>query len=199
MAKSFGKMAINHRLTGFVYIIFTFFVIPFILISYTNASQDRQELLYEVADIGNEDNYYKKIVVKEFDANHLNHWFIYDKLATKEAPSDMPGQVLEAYYKKNLMILENMVFKLGAPNECWSGSDKRGEYNICLRSSNASYSSGEISMDSLFQFEKQYADDSVAKVVYWVHPKEHIIIKTTQFNSEGELIYSEQLIRELSF
>lgn len=198
LAKNFGKLAINTRLTGFVYIIFTFFVIPFILISYTNASQDKQELLYKVNDVSADKIYYKKIVIKEFDANHLNHWFVYDKLSEINAKTDMPSEVLEAYYKKNLLVLNNLVFKTGKLGECWSGSDVKGNYNICLKSLNESFILESKQIDSLYIFEKKYALDSLGKATYLVNPKKRIIMESNEFDNKGSLIHSEVLIKQLS-
>ncbi|MFQ3213818.1 MAG: sodium-dependent phosphate cotransporter [Marivirga sp.] len=197
LAKGFGRLAINARLTGFVYIIFTFFVIPFILISYTNASQDKQELLYEVQDLTKGKVYFKKIVIKEFDANHLNHWFIYDQLNEKNAITDVPSEIVEAYYKKNLMVLNNIVFKTGQLNECWSGTDNLGKYNVCLKALNEKLVLANEMLDSLYLFEKVYVKDGTAKVTYVIDPKQHIIVNSSKYNENGKLIYTETLVSNL--
>jgi sodium-dependent phosphate cotransporter len=197
LAKSFGKLAINARLTGFVYIIFTFFVIPFILISYTNASQDKQELVYEVQDVVAGKVYFKKIVIKEFDANHLNHWFIYDQLSEEDAATDVPSEIVEAYYKKNLMVLNNIVFKTGQLNECWSGTDDSGKYNVCLKALNEKLILDDEVLDSLYLFEKEYILEGIGKVTYVIDTKQHIIVKSIEYDKDGKLIYSETLMKNL--
>jgi sodium-dependent phosphate cotransporter len=197
LARNFGRRANDARILGFVYIIFTFFVIPFILISYTNARQDRVELTYEINKKSNGETNFKKIVVKEFDANHLNHWFVYEGLKTKEEATDVPTEILEAYYKKNLMILDNMVFKLGSINECWSGSDELGNYNICLKDMEVVYKRGSLTLDSVYAFEKRYSVDSLGWEKIYVDPVRQIIVKSLLYDDAGDLTSSEVLV-ELS-
>ena len=194
LAKNFGKKAVNIRLMGFAYIIFTFFLFPFILISYTNVSQDRMKLTYAVNEEAAGVNSFKKIVVKGYNANRLNHWIIYENLAEPNAEADVPSDIIEAYNKKNLMVYGNTVLKTGVKNDCWRGTDEKGIYEICLKKLNENYSKNDLVFDSVHMFQKTYKQDSSIYEHIYFDLTHQIVLKHQQFSKQGRLLKSEELI-----
>ncbi len=194
LAKNFGRKAVNTRLIGFAYIIFTFFVMPFILISYTNASQNKLALTYKVNGVGGELLHYKKIIIKTFDGNRLSHWYIYDGLEEEESLADEPTAIIEAYSKKGLMVYGNTVLKLGSLKDCWRDDDDSLNYKICLSNMDASYILEEVLLKPIYIFKKEFMADSLSWQEIYFDPDRQIIVKHITYNNVGQMINSDELI-----
>nr|WP_262895945.1 Na/Pi symporter [Marivirga aurantiaca] len=194
VAKEFGRMAMNYRITGFVYIILTFFIIPFLLISFNNESQTNRELTYRISTDGVENSYFKKVTIKSTEGNPLSHWFVYDELSTKEQVKNTPSKVFEVSRKNKRIIFDTLTFRVGKINDCLSGYVGSVEYEICLKNISKNFSFNETKLDSLYLYEMVKQDGSGSSTQFLIDVEKNILVMKEVFVNDS-LIYEERIIQ----
>jgi sodium-dependent phosphate cotransporter len=168
LARGLGAITIKYRLAGFLYIILTFFIIPFSLI-YLN-KHSVVEMTYEKRVAGEPARTYR-IIARTLRNQALTSWTVYDSPG-----SEVPAQKLSVYRRANVLIINDEVFELNSPGFCREGKDDTGRYNMCVSSVQAKFRlSEEIVVDSVFTFEKRYADSS--RQVLYISASENLILK----------------------
>lgn len=152
-AKGLGKLTIRYRLAGFVYILLTFFFIPFSLIYLNRSAQSVRELTYtRIANDGPATEY--KVVSTTFRNHQFSSWAYYGS-EKKE-----PEQLIPVERRKNILVVNNELFEFGKPGFCKDGEDKEGRYRMCILEILPEYKISEsIKTDSVFVFKKIYNDD----------------------------------------
>ncbi len=194
LAKSFGKMAIKYRISGFVYIILTFFIIPFLLISFNNENQAITELTYEIKSEEAENIYFKKIIVKGSETDELNHWFVYDELKSVGEVKNTPMKIFEVKRSDGNLMIDSLTFHLGYNGECRLYNKNNRPYEICLNEVLLDYKIDELSLDSLHKFELNYKQDTSFSAVFLLDPKKNIIVKKDIYRNDS-LLYQERLLQ----
>lgn len=179
LAEGLGKLTLKYRLAGFVYILLTFFFIPFSLIYFNKGAVTVQELTY-VRSVPGEANTYFKIINKSYRNQQMNNWLVYDKMG--EAKNE-PSQMMTVYRRKNIMLINNELYELNKPGFCRDGEDERGAYEMCIKEILPRYElSPEVTADSVFVFEKTYKStpDSLTQLVYLGSLKNLLLKKETR-------------------
>lgn len=193
LAKRFGKLAGKYRITGFIYIILTFFIIPFLLISFTNDDQTKRELVYEV-NAGTTEASFKRVIVKGNEGHQLSHWFVYDQLNSLEQLKNTPSSVFEVNRKNNRITFDSLSFTLGELNKCQSFNQGQSEYLICLESKKQQYVFEDQIMDSLYLYNISYENDESINMRIKIDTKSKILISKEIFENDS-LVYRESLIQ----
>jgi sodium-dependent phosphate cotransporter len=151
LAKGLGKLTISYRLAGFVYILLTFFFIPFSLIYLNRSAQMVRELTYSRTDNGVASEY--KIVSTTFRNHQFSSWAFY------EAEQKEPGQLVPVERRKNILMINNELFEFNKPGSCRDGEDADGQYRMCIVEILPDYKINELTKtDSVFVFKKIYTD-----------------------------------------
>ncbi|HZY80524.1 MAG TPA: Na/Pi symporter [Cyclobacteriaceae bacterium] len=151
LAKGLGKLTIRYRLAGFVYILLTFFFIPFSLIYLNRSAQSVRELVYSrVTDNGTSEY---KVVSTTFRNHQFSSWAYYGN-ETKE-----PEQLIPVERRKNILMINNELFEFNKPGSCRDGQDADGQYRMCIVEVLPNYRINEtLTTDSVFVFRKVYGD-----------------------------------------
>jgi sodium-dependent phosphate cotransporter len=159
LAKGMGKLTIRYRLAGFVYILLTFFFIPFSLIYLNRTSQQVRELTYQrIVNDGATSEY--KVVSKTFRNHAFSSWAFYNG-DTKE-----PEQLIPVERRKNMLVINNELFEFGKPGTCRDGVDKEGQYKMCILEILPDYKINDnTKTDSVFVFKKTYADSHTVELM----------------------------------
>jgi sodium-dependent phosphate cotransporter len=153
LAKGLGKLTIRYRLAGFVYILLTFFFIPFSLIYLNRSAQTVRELKYlRTSNDGIPSEY--KVVSTTFRNHQFSSWAYYGT-EKKE-----PEQLVPVERSKNILVVNNELFEFNKPGFCKDGEDKEGRYRMCIVDILPEFKINEtMKTDSVFVFRKIYADN----------------------------------------
>jgi sodium-dependent phosphate cotransporter len=177
LAKGLGALTIKYRLAGFLYIILAFFIIPFSLI-YLNKNTV-VEMTYEKQVAGGIPESYR-IVARTLRNQSLTSWTIYDS-----PNSQVPSHKLSVYRRANVLIINDEVFELKRPGFCREGQDDAGRYNMCITNVDAHFRlSDEITADSVYIFEKRYADSS--RQVLYISSSDNLVLRKSRSSASQQ-------------
>ncbi|HMP98584.1 MAG TPA: Na/Pi symporter [Cyclobacteriaceae bacterium] len=193
VAKTFGKLTIQFRLIGFLYIVVVFFMIPFSLIYFNKNITDIQELNYIKFDYVQKTEEEFKVISKAFTNKRLGEW----QLAGTDDYDENLYLVNSVYRRKNVLFFNNEVYLLNKIGYCWDDEDGADKFKLCIQEILPVYTlpRGQ-QIDSVYVYEKVFYDqvksDSIKSFKY-VSPVQNVLVKKERYNKAGELIYKEEL------
>jgi sodium-dependent phosphate cotransporter len=183
LAKGIGKLTIRFRLAGFLYILLTFFFIPFSLIYLNRGSQAVRELRYQrILDDGAISEY--KVVSKTFRNHAFTSWAFYGPDAKE------PEQLIPVERRRNMLVINNELFEFSKPGTCRDGMDKDGQYRMCVLEILPDYRIDDNTRtDSVFVFKKTYADMHTVELM--ISASDNVIV--SKLDTKGGQKQSDQL------
>lgn len=192
LAKGLGRLTLKYRLAGFVYLLLTFFFIPFSLIYLNKDSVDVRELTYEKNDFVARSKSYYRIVAKSYENQQVSSWMVYDKI-----PGDDTAQkTFSVYRRNNLLFINNELYELNKPGFCRDSEEKAGKYQLCIREVVPHIAvNPELSFDSVYVFEKRFYSPGPDSTVQWIYVSgtENLIVKKESRTPGGDVVRSEVL------
>jgi sodium-dependent phosphate cotransporter len=193
LARGLGRITLKYRLAGFLYLLLTFFVIPFSLIYASKDAVLVRELTYEKNDFvnGRKSNY--KIIAKTFENQQVTSWMVYDKLRDD---SENPDQIFSVYRRKNLLFINNDLYELNRPGFCRDSEDKDGKYQLCIREVLPHFEiNGSLALDSVYVFEKRFYKPTLDSTTTWIYISglENVLVRKDQRDKTGKVLASEVL------
>ncbi|WP_236675991.1 Na/Pi symporter [Chryseolinea lacunae] len=162
LAEGLGKLTLKYRLVGFVYILVTFFFIPFSLIYFNQDSVKTYNLGYEELNAAGQVVPYRVMV--RINARTLSgEWTRYDGDQTTEPILIYPMSV-----KNNTLFLGKQMFRFSRPGFCWDGEDKHGKFKSCIQEILPRMDVAGQAFDSVYMAQITYphATDSVTHRYY---------------------------------
>jgi sodium-dependent phosphate cotransporter len=193
LAKGLGRLTLKYRLAGFVYLLLTFFFIPFTLIYAHRDVAEVRELTYEKNDFTKRERTFYKIVTRSYQNQQVSSWIVYDQM---QPDPSTPLQIYSVYRRKNVIFMDNELFELNKPGFCRDGEEKTGKYQLCIREI-IPYIAVQpgLEFDSVYVFEKKFyrpSPDSISNLIY-VSGRENMIVKKEKRNSKGQVLVTETL------
>jgi sodium-dependent phosphate cotransporter len=183
LAKGLGKLTIRYRLAGFVYILLTFFFIPFSLIYLNRGTQVVRELVYV-----RENSSTFKVVSTTFRNHQFSSWAYYD------SEKQEPERLIAVERRKNILVINNELFEFNRAGHCRDGEDKDGKYRMCVLQILPEYKISESTkVDSVYIFRKIYSD--VHSVELLISARENLIIARTATNGDQK---QSEILTEIS-
>ncbi len=130
LARRIGRATIQNRLMGFIYVVITFFVIPFLLIYFSNGSLRIKEFRYY--DLSHPKQHKVGMMKPKVPRTY------YRKLIYKSV--DIPDSIEQISYSPEIFVqiirdslyINQMAYYLREPGTCWNSVDRNGPYEICL-------------------------------------------------------------------
>jgi len=195
LADGLGRLTLKYRLTGFLYVLLTFFFIPFSLIWLNKNSVTIQELTYQQENLITGKKQFYTIINKTYLNQPISSWIQYEP--TRVVESD-PVKIRTVYRRKNLLLINNELFELYKPGFCKDGEDKNGKYRTCLREILPSLKlNASLVADSVFVFERTWYQpervDSTTTVTY-ISSQQNLLVKKEIANPRGVISWKEELI-----
>lgn len=193
LANGLGRLTLKYRLSGFLYLLLTFFFIPFSLIYLNKDAVTVRELTYERIDVDHKQKSYYKIITKNYENQQVSSWTMYDRLPSSD---DDPHQTISVYRRRNMLFINNELFELNKPGFCKDGEDADGKYKICIREiiPQLMLNPGLL-QDSVYVFEKQpYAPSPDSSTTWsYISAKDNLLVKREKRDKQGRVIVSEAL------
>jgi solute carrier family 34 (sodium-dependent phosphate cotransporter) len=196
LADGLGRLTLRYRLAGFLYLLLTFFFIPFSLIYFNKDTVQLQELRYKQENfITGETRTYTSIS-KKYLNQPINNWIQYEPKENQVLDSLVTQTV---YRRKNLMLINNELFELNKPGFCRDEEDENGKFKTCIREILPMMNvSPSVAADSVYVFEKTWYEpqrvDSTTIRIY-VSATENLLLKKEKYNAQGKLKWQEILLK----
>lgn len=164
LAKGLGKLTIRYRLAGFVYILLTFFFIPFSLIYLNRSAQSVRELTY----VRNDSSTFK-VISTTFRNNLSSSW------AYMEPEKTDPEKLIAVERRKNILIINNELYEFNKPGFCKDGEDEGGQYQMCISNIMPEYKINEnVTADSVYVFLKEYKNSDQVELL--ISATENVVV-----------------------
>lgn len=193
LADGLGRLTLKYRLAGFLYLLLTFFVVPFSLIYFNKDAVRVNELTYSYQNFVTQQTSSYNIVSKTYPNQALSNLMVYDRTSK----NNQPNKILTVYRRNNLLLINNDLFELNRAGFCRDAEDEQGKYKICIREvlPSLTLSSG-LKADSVFVFEKQwYQPERVdsTRVRLYISAVLNLQVKKEKLAPDGRLLEQELL------
>jgi sodium-dependent phosphate cotransporter len=173
LANGLGKLTLRYRLVGFVYILMTFFFIPFSLI-YLNKGG------VEVAEFISVDKNYisgtestSRIISKMRANGSLGECIVYGEQAAE------PSMIYPVSIKNNILVINQDMYLFNKPGFCWDGENKDGKFQVCIEHVMPNYKITEtIKFDSVYVFVQRYYTDADSTITrFYINKQYPVVLK----------------------
>ncbi len=192
LANELGKLTLRYRLAGFVFLLLTFFFIPFSLIYFNQDSLKTIHLTYKrTADNGIS---YYRIVSRTNTRNNAGEW---TKFEGKESDAnEEPSLIYPVYVKNNSLFIGDQIFLLNKPGFCWDGEDDFGKYKACIEKVISRYQISTYTFDSVFVCNLKYVNSEVDCLIskIYLSANDKIILKRQVQFGRDSVISQEELV-----
>jgi sodium-dependent phosphate cotransporter len=193
LASALGQLTLRYRLAGFVFILLTFFFIPFSLIYLNQDSPQSLELTYKKTD--KEAAIFYRLITQTNKRSQTGQWTLYTGRETQL--NEEPSLIYPVYIKNNSLIVGKGVYPFSKPPKCWEGEDEQGKYSACteqiLPHMNTSFG---LSFDSVYVYSLQHGNgsaDSLRLKIYISAPLK-IIVKRQVYNTSNAIVQEEEIM-----
>jgi solute carrier family 34 (sodium-dependent phosphate cotransporter) len=193
LAMGLGSLTRKYRLIGFLYLLMTFFFIPFSLIYFNRSNIVVQELTYEKRNFQTGEKATSSVIAKTIRSQDIESWHSADAKAMRGGTVE---NITSNFRKNNLFQTRDQLFEFNAPGFCWQGADSSGNYTLCVREFLPHLNwRGSIALDSVYVFEKQpvVPDADSSSVWYVIAARQNILIKMERKSKTGKILTSEDL------
>ncbi|MCA6074372.1 Na/Pi symporter [Fulvivirga sedimenti] len=190
LAELFGELTARYRITGFMYIILMFFLIPFTLIYTNRDTAVVEELVYTVWQDGRESE--KSVLAKVNRKGKERIWGM--NITGNEGAQ---SNIYDIYRDNNIIFINNNFFLINKPGFCWDDEKNRGKFKMCIEEILDEVRINEnMTVDSVLIIKKEYyqpeALDSIT-FKYYLSASEKLLIRTEKMNKHGIIVEYEQL------
>jgi sodium-dependent phosphate cotransporter len=192
LANRLGQLTLKYRLVGFVYILLTFFFIPFSLIYFNRDSVEIVELTYVKHNAAGKESTYR-LISKMQVHNHSGEHIIYSGSA------EDPSLIYPVLMKNNILFINKEMFLFNKPGFCWDGENASGKYKICIDEILPTLElSPKLEFDSVYVYSRAYynASDSSARTRFFITKSHPFIIK--QIKENASMVMEKEVIKSLS-
>lgn len=194
LSSELGELTLKYRLAGLVFLLATFFFIPFSLIYFNQDEVRSLSVTYEVQTEGQEKSYYR-LVARTNLRTENGEWERYNGNDTESKKE--PDLVYPIAVKNNTLFAGKDMYRFTKPGFCWDGEDTIGTYEACIDSIMPTLAVGNIRFDSVYVCRMQYnaaAGKASIHRVYLSAPYK-IILRRESLTPDNRITATEQVIR----
>jgi sodium-dependent phosphate cotransporter len=193
LANGMGRLTLKYRLAGFVYLLTTFFFIPFSLIYFHQDSIEALDLIYSQTDESNITTEYR-VVSKINTRTQQGEW---SKFEISDDPvNTAPSLIYPITVKNNTLFIGKQMFLFNKPGLCWGGEDETGKFELCIDGVIPSIKISDMVFDSVYVYKMQYKEpfDSIVHR-YYVSAPLKIYLKHEIERPGDQARVAEKLVR----
>jgi len=189
LASRLGKLTLKYRLAGFVYILLTFFFLPFSLIYFNRDSTEIVEATYAKRNYENGQESSYRIVSKIHARTNTGEQIVYNTL------SDEPSLIYSISKKNNILFINNDMYLFNSPGFCWDGENSAGKYKMCIDSIMSSLQvSPALQFESVYVYTQQFYNRQDSSITRFFVSSLHPLILKQELEREGKLVETEYLV-----
>lgn len=194
LASGLGRLTLKYRLAGFVFLLVTFFFLPFSLIYFNQESPSTLMFTFE-RNMEVKKSYYR-LFARTNLRNQSGEWAIYNGL--EGATNEKPSLIYPVYVRNNAFFIGKEMFLFNKPGFCWAGEDDHGNYEVCIERVISKWQPERgMSYDSVYVCNKVYAEpkSALAYQRFYLSAIHKVILKKEFYDSANHLIQREEVIR----
>jgi len=192
LAEGLGKITLKYRLAGFVYILLTFFFIPFSLIYLHQDSVQTLDLVYEEVDrVGSKTQY--RLESRLNTRTQMGEWtrFEGDGVNSKDEPS----VIYPVSVKNNTLFVGKKMFLFNRAGFCWDGEDENGVFTSCIDRILPSLTESKLKFDSVYVCDITYKGADSISHRYYLSAPYKILLRHEVRDSSRVVFVAEKLVR----
>lgn len=180
LANRLGRLTLKFRMAGFVYLLSTFFFIPFVLIYFNQDSVESLELTYRRKAYSGPSHYR---IITWFNRETLSgEWSQYEgEFPTADEP---PSLIFPISGKNNSFFVGKEMFLFTRKGYCWETDSKDGKVEICVEDILDQFPIGGRTFDSVYVFQVRGEKDRDEASYYFSAPLK-IMLKKISSDSSG--------------
>lgn len=190
LAEGLGKITLRYRLAGLVYILLTFFFVPFSLIYLHQDSMQRMDLVYEQVDSTGLTTQYR-LLARLNTRTQTGEWTRYDGAGVSTEPS----LIYPVSVKNNTLFVGKKMFLFNRIGFCWDGVDERGEFTSCIEKILTTFTESQIRFDSVYVCDFTYTIADSIKHRYYFSAPYKIMLRHEVVKPKGEVFTAEKLVQ----
>jgi solute carrier family 34 (sodium-dependent phosphate cotransporter) len=197
LASGLGRLTLRYRLAGLLYLLLSFFFIPFSLIYFNKDTLRVMEITYRKTDSTRVESYYR--VVSSLNMRtESGEWITY--AGAEKQVDEMPTTIYPVSFKNNSLFAGKSLFLFNKPGFCWDGEDDQGKYEGCVEKIHARFGTdAEHQFDSVYQCSVKYettVPDSLGLTHrYFISAPLKIVVRHDVVNRKNETLITEEAIR----
>lgn len=172
LANGLGRITLKYRLSGFVFLLLTFFFIPFSLIYINQGNIQTLELTYLKQDTTLR---HYRVMVKTNQRTKNGEWSYFD--GEHEKVNEEPSLIFPVSLKKRSLFIGDSMFLLNRPGSCWDGENEDGKFNACVQEILSQWRIPGQSFDSVYVCQFTYRRPDSLKHTYYVSAPYAIILQ----------------------
>ncbi len=162
LANRLGRLTLRYRLAGLVYLLATFFFIPFSLIYLNQNSTVIYDARYKQTHAHYKAVELRQIIVRMHHSKLSGEWMVFNNTSQQ--------QLLPLIKRSNTLLLGDDLWMFGPQGTCWTGRDSLGAYSRCVEDiqKNITLTSG-LTFDSVYIIRQNQVvhTDTLITRFYW--------------------------------
>lgn len=184
LANRLGSLTLRFRLTGFVYLLSTFFLVPFVLIYLNQDTIRSYTLTYEKGG----QRYKVSVRVNRRTLN--GEWIYYRGI---DDANQLPERIEAVSTRKNTFMVGDDLFLFNRPGFCWDNERDGVRVHTCVETIRSELTIADHSFDSVYVFRQAFLNDGDSVVHrYYFAGRERILLL-----HEGDSTGSSQTLEKL--
>ena len=187
LAIGLGKLTLRYRLAGFVYILLTFFFIPFCLIYFNPNSIKEYDIVYRKTAREKVSTF--RVLTKLNVRNNSGEAIVYEN----DVADASPNNVYTIYRKKNVLFLNNETYLFVPQSNCWDDNYLGEKYHTCVEQILPELKISNHTFDSVYVVKRTELKNRDNYFRYFISVSEPFVLKKEAWNSQ-KLIYSEEIL-----
>jgi solute carrier family 34 (sodium-dependent phosphate cotransporter) len=196
LAAGLGKLTLKYRLAGFLYILMTFFFIPFSLIYLNRSATQILDTRYERINYATRSKDVFRIISKMNTTTNAGEWLIYNR-DTTESDAD-PDQIISVYKKNNILFINKEMHMFNKPGFCWDGENTKGKYQDCIKDILPRLMQSGLTFDSVYVYQRRFYtphNTDAVSVRYYISVYYPLILRREIMDKNDAIIASENIIK----
>ena len=196
LANELGKLTLEYRLAGFVYILAIFFFIPFSMLYLNRSAMEILDAHYERTDHRTMSKEAFHIISRMNRTTRSGEWLTFQQDNTD--PGLEPNAIVPVYIKNNILFINHEMYMFNRPGFCWDGESAEGQYKACVEDVLSSFTVSGITFDSVYVYQHLFNEPSSSGIStsrYYISVHYPLVLKQEILDPEGKVIRSEQIIQ----
>jgi sodium-dependent phosphate cotransporter len=194
LANGLGKLTLRFRLVGFLFLLMTFFFIPFSLIYFNQDTIKTKEMTYEHYTSGNKSYY--RISSRINTRSQSGEWRRFE--GKDKAGSEEASIIFPVFEKNNTLFIGKEMYLFNKPGFCWDGEEGDRKYKACVQQILPQWKADSgLPFDSVYICDLRYDTEEHDSLVHRIYlSAEHkVILKRETFNASNELIEKDEVVQ----
>lgn len=188
LARGLGRLTMHYRMVGFIYLLLTFFIIPFSLIYFNQNAVTVTSYTYQRTS--HSETRITTVISRASENSFVSNCIEYPEHATT------PSRLYTVYHRGPLLIIDHELYELNRSGFCRDGEDSRGKFTQCVSEIVPRFQlTADLGFDSVFVFERRYETDSLIRVRTFISRQRHLLLKQEVFDDAGNIIGLDELLR----